>query len=198
MWKIEGHVSRERRWGLDGVSLESVSAFSHDPIESSPNLYAYCDNNPLIYVDPFGLTACHIKLSIGDTLSSHKGLKAWLERNTGKGANDKNDKGDKKVLPPFIGVIGCGTYGPGGDNGGDNTIPKLPPIPPDQQIPGLQVPDIIEGDNMFDTIVNCAGSSARRRQATLRQWQMRQRYHKRRLHEGRKRLPEYRNCSLRR
>ena len=28
---------------------------NRDPIESSPNLYQYCDDNPVIYVDPWGL-----------------------------------------------------------------------------------------------------------------------------------------------
>jgi len=43
------------RWGWDGASLESVSGFSHDPAASSPNLYEYCDDDPLTGTDPNGL-----------------------------------------------------------------------------------------------------------------------------------------------
>ena len=53
--RVEGRLTREQAWGWDGASLESVSAFSHDPAASSPNLYQYCGNNPLQYTDPLGL-----------------------------------------------------------------------------------------------------------------------------------------------
>ena len=34
---------------------------NRDPAASSPNLYEYCDNNPLIYVDPSGLVTFPLK-----------------------------------------------------------------------------------------------------------------------------------------
>ena len=40
--------------------ITSTSTFDiRDPIESSPNLYAYCGDDPLIYTDPTGLKQCH-------------------------------------------------------------------------------------------------------------------------------------------
>ena len=46
--------------GLDQVRNRyydsGLSTFiSRDPVESSPNLYTYCDDNPVIYSDPVGL-----------------------------------------------------------------------------------------------------------------------------------------------
>jgi hypothetical protein len=53
--QVFGDLSQGRRWGSDGASLESVSGFSDDPIESDWNLYRYCGNSPLTGVDPTGL-----------------------------------------------------------------------------------------------------------------------------------------------
>ena len=52
---VATQLNPELHWGWDGASLESVSAFSHDPAASSPNLYAYCGNDPLTHTDPTGL-----------------------------------------------------------------------------------------------------------------------------------------------
>ena len=52
-----GHVSREWHPGFDGAWLEDASGISHDPIESTPNLYHYCGDDPLIGTDPSGLTS---------------------------------------------------------------------------------------------------------------------------------------------
>jgi hypothetical protein len=52
---VATQLNPELHWGWDGASLESVSAFSHDPIAADQNLYRYCGNNPVVYVDPTGL-----------------------------------------------------------------------------------------------------------------------------------------------
>ena len=65
---------------------------------------------------------CHIKLWMGDT-RDNKGGPAGL--NDFYNANCGTDG-------VYIGVVGCGAYGPGGTM--DNS---LPPIPPGQQIPGF-------------------------------------------------------------
>jgi len=55
--QVAGHTSREGHWGWDGACLETVSAIAHDPIGywGGMNLYAYCGDSPLVYVDPAGL-----------------------------------------------------------------------------------------------------------------------------------------------
>ena len=53
--QVFSDVSQGRRWGSDGASLKSVSAFSHDPIAADINLYRYVGNNPLTQIDPSGL-----------------------------------------------------------------------------------------------------------------------------------------------
>ena len=50
-------LSLGSRWGWDGASLKTVSAFSHDPIgyRGGINLYEYCGDGPVNAVDPEGL-----------------------------------------------------------------------------------------------------------------------------------------------
>lgn len=49
-------TSQGRRWGWDGASLESASAFSHDPISylAGMNLYEYVNDRPTNGTDPSG------------------------------------------------------------------------------------------------------------------------------------------------
>jgi hypothetical protein len=50
-------LSTSTRWGWDGACLESVSAFSHDPIGyvgGDMNLYEYCGDWPIGGTDPSG------------------------------------------------------------------------------------------------------------------------------------------------
>jgi len=56
VWQVEAYVSQGGRLGWDGACLESVSAFSHDPIgyAGGMNLYAYCGDNPVNATDPMG------------------------------------------------------------------------------------------------------------------------------------------------
>jgi hypothetical protein len=58
MRQVEGHVSRECQWGSDGACLERASGSCVDPISyysGDFNLYRYCGDNSVIYVDPSGL-----------------------------------------------------------------------------------------------------------------------------------------------
>ena len=50
-----GDVSPEWQPRFDIAWLQYVSGVSHDPIESTPNLYAYCGDNPANGTDPSGL-----------------------------------------------------------------------------------------------------------------------------------------------
>ena len=52
---VVAQLSPRTRWGSDGASLGSVSAFSHDPLRADMNLYRYVGNNPVINTDPSGL-----------------------------------------------------------------------------------------------------------------------------------------------
>jgi hypothetical protein len=57
---VAGRTSREERWGWDGASVESVSAFSHDPIgfaAGDVNLYRYVGNMPTMATDFTGTQA---------------------------------------------------------------------------------------------------------------------------------------------
>jgi hypothetical protein len=72
----EARVSRGRRLGSDGASLErSVDAFV-DPIgiAGGINLYRYCGNNPVLYVDPRGL----VKGDLGEALWNLYKQRAFL------------------------------------------------------------------------------------------------------------------------
>jgi hypothetical protein len=54
---VGGLLSRERRWGWDGASLESASVVADDPIGYDSrdfNLYRYVSNKPTTLVDPLG------------------------------------------------------------------------------------------------------------------------------------------------
>ena len=53
---VVAQLSPRTRWGSDGASLGSVSAFSHDPAASDINLYRYCGNDPLVHTAPSGTT----------------------------------------------------------------------------------------------------------------------------------------------
>ena len=64
---------------------------SRDPVRSSPNLFAYCDNNPVIYLDPLGTRTCKwidamlkdgLKLDEGTDSISMKlaDFQAWLKK----------------------------------------------------------------------------------------------------------------------
>ena len=53
-------LTPELHWGWDGACLESVSAFSHDPIFIGTNLYRYCGDDPTNYSDPTGLDPTQI------------------------------------------------------------------------------------------------------------------------------------------
>jgi hypothetical protein len=55
MSQVVAPLSRERCWGSDGASLESVSAFSQDPAAIGMNLYEYVGDDPLTQTDPSGL-----------------------------------------------------------------------------------------------------------------------------------------------
>jgi hypothetical protein len=60
LWQLAGRVSRGRRWGWDGASLKSASAFSDDPITYNGqdfNLYRYVANRPANATDESGLSA---------------------------------------------------------------------------------------------------------------------------------------------
>ena len=55
---VATQLNPELHWGWDGASLESVSAFSHDPLlfeAGDFNLYRYVHDNPLTRTDPTGL-----------------------------------------------------------------------------------------------------------------------------------------------
>ena len=84
-------------------------------------------------VDPSGSAVgpCRIKLWIGDTLTAKSGMKAFYNYNTGENARRGNRAGIYQTPTVYIGVLGCGTYAPGGDNS------SLDPIPFDQQIPNF-------------------------------------------------------------
>ena len=53
---VATQLNPELHWGWDGASLESVSAFSHDPAgyRGGINLYEYCGDDPLTRTDPSG------------------------------------------------------------------------------------------------------------------------------------------------
>ena len=59
-WQVFGDVSPEWQPRFDIAWLQFTSGVSHDPIESSPNLYEYCNDNPVVYVDPTGLLTFNV------------------------------------------------------------------------------------------------------------------------------------------
>jgi hypothetical protein len=77
---VEGPLSREERWGSDGASLESVSAFSHDPIgyRGGRNLYEYCGDGPVNRTDPLGLVELPFPFDPGELGRFIPSIPDWL------------------------------------------------------------------------------------------------------------------------
>ena len=82
MLQVEGHVSRERRWGWDGACLEWTVASSNDPISyrGGMNLYEYVGDSPLTRTDPTGLENFYV---CGQVVGAGAGIKRCCARTCG-------------------------------------------------------------------------------------------------------------------
>ena len=63
---------------------------------------------------------CEIKIWFGDTLDSETSLRNFYKDNTGENAFKGNE--DRICQSQYLGVIGCGLFGPGGKATGSNRL----------------------------------------------------------------------------
>ncbi len=95
---------------------------NRDPMESSPNLYAYCDDDPVIYVDPLGLYDLTGGSGVPGPVLLSPAWPAW---------SAPSESGPNISIPPLLGEISSGIAGllPPGTTG---TVPlktfSAPPI----------------------------------------------------------------------
>ena len=126
--QIFSDVSRDVGLGSVGATLEWTVASSNDPIASSPNLYAYCGDNPVIYVDPLGLCArgsCQTRVVFGGVPNKAQLVLHFLSGQTGtlsidlhgvtwSGGNGLIDKLRPYVNMPLLQLYAIALM-PGGD-----------------------------------------------------------------------------------
>jgi RHS repeat-associated protein len=128
---------------------------SEDPLqfEADVNFYAYVDNSPLIYFDPFGLKCtCTYSQSSGSFSCTNDGTGQPVLSSTGYSGIGPglNNPGMQGV--PYVGPIPVGTYtiGPPQTNspGGHKTGPLTFPLTPDPGTNTFNRPGLlIHGDN---------------------------------------------------